>query len=259
MMKKLLSLFLFFFLVGCSNQNEETLENIEQAIEKNESLRSGTFERIHIDGTEDESLEQKSTGAFIKNGEDESTWYVKTIINTANETDYMERVKVDGKVYDKMVVANEEYPWTQSVNLGVGATLYEIEPLFDYDELQYVDSIETNEVDGMTHYKVTFTEESGDSAVKEAIEALEEDIERQKEIGTPEEVIDTMEMRVEEMKEIVYSDMVNTYIINQEGYLIEVHFEFTQTAPDRQALSSITKFILTDYNLDNTEDLIPEI
>lgn len=262
MIRKILTVSLFVFLVGCSNQNEEaleTLEMIEQAYEKNESIKNGTFERINLAGTDEESIEQKSSGAFINNGEEESTWYSKTIINTSNENEYMERAKIDNEIYQRSVVASEEFPWQKMEYVEGQDTLFEMTALIDYEELEYVDSIEIKEVDDMTHYTVSFTEERSNHIVEDNVKALEEDIENQKKIGTPDEVIERMEMRIEEVKETVFSDMVNTYVINQEGYLVESHYEFTQTAPDGPALSSKTSIKLLDYNLENTDGLIPEI
>lgn len=259
MIKKIFTAFLFVLLVACSNQNSEDLENIEQAFDNNQNLESGTFESVSLEESDGELLESKIRGSFINDEGGDSTWYVFNHYNTSNEEDYMERAKIDGKIYNQFVLDDEEAQWQEVANPGVAATLYEMEPLINYEELDHVDTVETEEIAGLTHYIVTFTKERSDRIVEDTVEDMEEAVEREKEKGITDEVIELMEMNIEEMKGTVFSDMINTYVVDQEGQLVEVHYESVVTRPDGVPISFRSSTILTDYNLENTDGLIPTI
>lgn len=255
-MKKYIITFLLLFLVGCSNQNEEAVEIIEQSIENNQTLENGTFEVVQTFVTDEETVEEETLGSFINKGEDNSNWHTINRVESWAEGEHAEYLQVDGTRYQKVPGVSE---WEEAHEELTNFPDV-MKPLVNGEELENVKSIEIEEAGDRTQYIVTLNDEAGKQIVEENVEAMEENIEyMREELESPEEVIAMMEREVEDMKETDYTDIIFTYVVDQAGHVVEIHNEYTVSSPTKTTLEANVKLFLTDYNLTSTDGLIPEV
>lgn len=255
-MKKYITAFLLLFLVGCSNQNDEAVEIIEQSIEKNQNLENGTFEVVQVFVTDDGTVEEETRGSFINKGEDNSEWHTINRVESWAEGEQAEYLQADGTRYQKFPGVNEWEETHEELTNFPDA----MKPLVNDEELENVKSIEMEEAGDRTKYIVTLNDKAGKQIVEENVEAMEENIEYMKEeLESPEEVIAMMEREVDDMKETDYTDIIFSYVVDQAGHMVEIHNEYTISSPTKSTLEANVKLYLTDYNLSSTDGLIPEL
>lgn len=254
-MKKYITVSLLLFLVGCSNQNEEAIEIIEQSIKNNHVLQNGTFEVAQTYVTDEGTVEEETFGSFINQGEDNSSWHTITRVDSWADGEQAEYLQTDGSRYQKAPGVTE---WEEAHEELTNFPDI-IEPLVD-DELENVKSIKTEELDGRTQYIVTLNDKAGKQIIEENIEAMEDNIEYMRdELENPEEVISIMEKEIEDMKAMDYTKIIFTYVVDQEGHVVEIHNEYTVSSPTKSTLDANVSLYLTDYNLSSTAELVPEL
>jgi hypothetical protein len=91
------------------------------------------------------------------------------------------------------------------------------------------------------------------------VEELQQNIDELKQNDEEALVIEGMETRLQEIEETNYQGDTITYEINEEGFLSDVHYESIVVPPTGESYILITSFSLTEYNVNDTEDLLPQI
>lgn len=250
--------FSVFLVTGCTDAGADELEIIEQAIEKNKTLENGRFSQSALSSTDEEAHESVAEGAFIKQGDSEYDWYVITYPNAAVDNSFTERRLIDGNHQVKVTVPEQEMTWNEIPDEP--ETLpYEIEPLFEMQDIENIDSVTTEEAGEATQYIFTLDALHSEQVIEENVEALEENIKFLEAQEIPEEVIQIVEDRIEEIKETDYSDFICTYTVNNEGYATQLETQFKMTYPDGMELSSHHTYTLDEMNASNTNGFIPAV
>lgn len=246
-------------LVGCADDYEEELETIEDAFEQNKTLENGTFETNVTIQNESETIEQKIEGSFIQKEDSTYDWYTLSYPNADMEDNYSEQVRVDGILYEKITVPEQEdLPW-EEISEDAPHLPDQVERLFDLQDLEEVESVTTEEREGNTIYKVTLEDSFSEHIIEENVEELEETIESLEESNVPEERIQASRNRLDQIRETTYSDFVYTYVVDNQGHGIVVENESVVTEPEGNSYTIASSYELTEYNVEDTENLIPTV
>lgn len=72
-------------------------------------------------------------------------------------------------------------------------------------------------------------------------------------------VIEGIETHLQEIEGTNYQGVTITYEINAEGFLMDVHSESTVVPPTGESYTMVSSYALTEYNLSDTGDLLPQI
>ena len=88
---------------------------------------------------------------------------------------------------------------------------------------------------------------------------LQQNIDQLKQNNEDALVIEEIETRLQEIEETNYQGVTITYEINEAGFLTAAHYESTVVPPAGEPYTLVTSFSLTEYNLSDTEDLLPQI
>ncbi|MDB6354486.1 hypothetical protein PH235_13055 [Trichococcus sp. K1Tr] len=263
-MKKPIVTTLFFLssmmvLSGCGGSISTTsvVESIENAAQKNAELDNARFETRYSMDSDAEPFDQSSEGVFVKTAESDYDWYQKTSFDGTNAT---EAAQIDGKQYQKISVPGQaETQW-----VGVYSTGFALQDLLRSlfeNEIVEADIAESQvEDEGISEeYTLTMSDAYAERIKEENVEAIQQNSDELKQNDEEALVIEEIETRLQEIKETNYQDVIITYEINEEGFLTAAHYESTVVPPTGEPYTVVTSFSLTEYNLDDTGDLLPQI
>ena len=262
MMKKPMVTTIFFLssllvLNGCGGSTSTTsvVESIGNAAQKNAELDNGRFETFFSMDSDAEPFDQSSEGAFVKKAESDYDWYQKTSFEAANTT---EIAQIGGKQYQKISVPGQsETQWVEVSSTGF-ALQDLLRALFENEIVESdIAESQVEETGGRKEYTLTMNDAYVERIKAKNVEAIQQNIDELKQNGEEATVIEEMEPRLQEIEETNYQDVTITYEINEEDFLTAVHYESTVVPPDEESYTLITSFSLTEYNLSDTEDLLP--
>ena len=264
MMKKPMVTTLFFLssllvLSGCGGSTSTTsvVESIGNAVQKNAELDNARFETRYSMDSDAEPFDQSSEGAFVKNAESDYEWYQKTSFEGANTT---EIAQIGGKQYQKISVPGQaETQWVEVSSTGF-ALQELLRSLFENEivEAEIAES-QVEETGGRKEYTLTMNDAYAERIKAENVEAIQQNIDELKQNDEEALVIEGIETRLQEIEETNYQDVTITYEINEEDFLTAAHYESTVVPPTGEPYTLVTSFSLTEYNLDDTGDLLPQI
>lgn len=246
-------------LSGCDGSTSTTsvVESIGNAAQKNAELDNARFETLFSMDSDAEPLDQSSEGAFVKKAESDYEWYQKTSFDGTNAT---EAAQIGGKQYQKISVPGQaETQWVEVSSTGF-ALQELLRALFENEivEAEIAES-QVEETGGSKGYTLTMNDAYAERIKAENVEAIQQNIDELKQNDEEALVIEEMETQLQEIEETNYQDVTITYEINEEDFLTVVHYESTVVPPDGESYTLITSFSLTEYNLSDTEDLLPQI
>lgn len=253
----LFSLLTLTLLTACGNttQASDGLEDVEAAITKNSNLESGIFETTQTMKSDGNEHEQKVEGAFIRKGTKDYDWYRTVYYESSNEDNFSTIVEIDGKQLvnssPEETVWNEAPEATANLNNQIG-------PLLEVEDYE-IEFVTTEEIDGETYYYVTLDALHGEQVKKDAVDALKENIKILKETNAGEDVIKNIEEEIERREQATYSDFVYTYKIDEDGYVTHAEFESKMVEATGTEFEFISSYTLTDYNLMDLSNLLPEV
>ena len=240
---------------GNSNHTTEGLEDVEQAITKNNNLESGTFETTHTMKSEGNENQQKIEGAFIKKGTKDYDWYRTVYYESRNKDNFSTIVNIDGTQFINS--SPQETVWKEAPEATANLK-DQINPLLELDDYE-VESMTIEEIDGETYYYVTLDVAHGEQVKKDAVDALKETIKTLEETNTSEEIIQNIEEEIQRREQATYSDFLYTYKIDKEGYVTSVEFESKMLEATGTEFEFISSYTLKDYNLMDLSNLLPEV
>lgn len=263
-MNKTLVTTLFFLssllvLSGCdgSTSTMSVEESIGNAAQKNAELENARFETLLSMEGAAEPLDQSSEGAFVKNAESDYGWYQKTSFAGANTK---EIAQIGGKQYQKISVPGQtETQWVE-VSSTDFALQDLLKSLFENDLVEA--DIAESQVDdngSSRKYTLTMSDTYAERIKAENVEAIQQNIDQLKQNNEEALVIEGIETRLKEIEDTNYQGVTITYEINEEGFLTAVHYESTVVPPTGDPYTLVTSFSLTEYNLGDTGDLLPQI
>lgn len=262
MMKKTLVTTIFFLssmlaLSGCGGSTSTTsvVESIGNAAQKNAELDNARFEtRFSID-SDAEPFDQSSEGAFVKKAESDYDWYQKTAFDETNTT---EIAQIGGKQYHKISVPGQAQTQWVEISSTEFALQDLLRALFE-NELVEADVAESQVEDtgGSKEYTLTMSDAYAERIKASNVKELQRNIDELKQNDEEAVVIEGMETRLQEIEGTNYQGVIITYEINEEGFLTDVHSESTVVPPTGESYTLISSSSLTEYNLSDTEDLLP--
>ena len=263
-MKKPMVTTIFFLssmlvLSGCGGSTSTTsvVESIGNAAQKNAELDNARFETLFSMDSDAEPLDQSSEGAFVKKAESDYEWYQKTSFDGTNTT---EIAQIDGKQYHKISVPGQaETQWVEVSSTGF-ALQDLLRSLFE-NELVEADIAESQveEQGDSKEYTLTMSDAYAERIKAENVEAIQQNIDELKQNNEEALVIEGMETQLQEIEETNYQDVTITYEINEAGFLTAAHYESTVVPPTGESYTMVSSFSLTEYNLSDTGDLLPQI
>ena len=264
MMKKPMVTTIFFLssllvLSGCGGSTSTTsvVESIGNAAQKNAELDNARFETRYFMDSDAEPFDQSSEGAFVKNAESDYEWYQKTSFDETNTT---EIAQIGGKQYQKISVPGQsETQWVEVSSTGF-ALQELLRSLFENEivEAEIAES-QVEETGGRKEYTLTMNDAYAERIKAKNVEAIQQNIDELKQNDEEALVIEGIEAHLQEIEETDYQDVTITYEINEEGFLTAVHYESTVVPPAGESYTMVSSFSLTEYNLDDTGDLLPQI
>ena len=220
------SIFTLITLVACSSKVENVRKDIEDAIQKNNTLENATFEWSLTMQPGD--IDQLAEGVFITKDKGDYDWSYTEYLGEGQN--FSQSAEINGRQYELLWVDEPgfEAEWKQPEGEILNA-IELLEPLFEQTiEDKYIGEVEVTEEDGM-HYRMTLNEIYLEEEFSESHSHLE--------ISKP-----TIDMT-----------------INGDGYLTKYIFSYTFSAPEEESVETTVSYELTDYNIDNAESLLPEI
>lgn len=264
MMKKLIVTTIFFLsgmllLSGCggSTSTSSVVESIGNAAQKNAELDNARFETRYSLDSDAEPFDQSSEGAFVKKADSEYDWYQKTFFDETNTT---ETAQIGGKRYQKISVPGQsETQWVEVSSTGF--VLQELlRSLFENElvEAEIADS-KVEDIGSRKEYVLIMNDAYVERIKAENVEELQQNIDELKQDNEEAQVIEGIETLLQEIEETNYQGVAITYEINEEGFLSDVRYESIVVPPTGEAYILITSFSLTEYSLNDTEDLLPQI
>ncbi len=264
MMKKTMVATIFFLssilvLGGCGGSTSfvSTVESIKNAAQKNAELDNARFETLLSMEGAAESLDQSSEGTFVKKADSDYEWYQKTSFEGAKAT---ETAQIGGKQYQKISVPGQsETQWVE-----VSATGFPLQELLrSLFENNLVESeIAESQVEqhrGSKVYTLTMNDTYAERIKARNVKELQRAIDELKQDNEEAMVIQNIETHLQEIVETNYKDITITYEINEEDFLMAAHSESTVVPPTGESYTLVTSFSLTEYNLNDTGDLLPQI
>jgi len=264
MMKKPIVTTLFFFssllvLSGCGGSTSTTsvVESIGNAAQKNAGLDNARFETRYSMDSEAEPFDQSSEGAFVKQADSDYDWYQKTSFDETNTT---ETAQISGKQYQKISVPGQaETQWVEVSSTGF-ALQDLLRSLFENEivEAEIAES-QVEDTGDRKEYTLTMKDTYVERIKAKNVEEFQQNIDELKQDNEEAQVIEGIETLLQEIEETNYQGVTITYEINEEGFLSDVHYESTVMPPTGESYILITSFSLTEYNLNDTEDLLPQI
>lgn len=255
-MKKILLLFSILFLFGCT-ANESVADVIENAADKNAEIENAHFERMMVTKSGSEQIDENTTGSFIKNGDDDYDWYRKS---SFGESLIMEYLQIEGKEYQKMEIPGQAAaPWSESPDSSSSLEDF-LHSIFDSDLVDSeIAESQIVEQENTTRYILTMNEDYAARLKAEAIETLQENLEETKENQAEEIVIQGMENQLQLIEGTTYRDHVLTYEVDDEGFLTSFTTEMAVEQSAEVTYTVMIAITLTEYNLADTEGLLPSI
>ena len=263
-MKKPIVTTLFFLssmmvLSGCGGSISTTsvVESIENAAQKNAELENARFETLFSMDSDAEPFDQSSEGVFVKTAESDYDWYQKTSFDGTNAT---EAAQIDGKQYQKISVPGQaETQWVEISSTGF-ALQELLRSLFENDlvEAEIAES-QVEDKGGSTEYTFTMSDAYAERIKTKNVKELQQNIDQLKQNNEDALVIEEIETRLQEIEETNYQGVTITYEINEAGFLTAAHYESTVVPPAGEPYTLVTSFSLTEYNLSDTGDLLPQI
>ncbi|MGA9518885.1 MAG: hypothetical protein WBV27_08865 [Trichococcus sp.] len=246
-------------LSGCGGSTSTTSVVVEigNAAQKNAELDNARFETRYSMDSEAEPFDQSSEGVFVKTAESDYDWYQKTSFEGANTT---EIAQIGGKQYQKISVPGQaETQWVEVSSTGF-ALQELLRSLFESEvvEAEIAES-QVEDKGSSKEYKLTMSDAYADRIKARNVKEFQQNIDELKQNNEEALVIEEMETRLQEIEETNFQDVTITYEINEEDFLTAVHYESTVVPPDGESNTLITSFSLTEYNLSDTEDLLPQI
>lgn len=244
---------------GCDSSTSTTsvVESIGNAAQKNAELDNARFETLLSMEGAVEPLDQSSEGAFVKKAGSDYDWYQKTSFAGANIT---EAAQIGGKQYQKIRVPGQtETQWVEVSSSGF-ALQELLRSLFEND-LTEADIAESQVEDNGSskEYTLTMSDTYAERIKAENVEAIQQNIDQLKQNNEEALVTEGIETRLKEMEDTNYQGVTITYEINEENFLTAVHYESTVVPPTGDPYTLVTSFSLTEYNLSDTGDLLPQI
>jgi hypothetical protein len=264
MMKKTIVTTIFFLsgmllLSGCSDSTStmSVVESIGNAAQKNAELDNARFETRYSLDSDAEPFDQSSEGAFVKKADSDYDWYQKTFFDETNTT---ETAQIGGKQYKKISVPGQsETQWVEVSSTGF-ALQDLLRSLFE-NEIVEADIAESQVEDtgSRKEYTLTMNDAYVERIKAKNVEELQQNIDELKQDNEEAQVIEGIETLLQEIEETNYQGVTITYEINEDGFLSDVHYESTVMPLTGESYILITSFSLTEYNLNDTEDLLPQI
>ena len=247
-------------LSGCGSSTSSTMsivQSIESAAEKNAELDNARFETLFSTKGGPEQINQTSAGSFVKKTDSDYDWHQKTSFvgeNTAEVT------QINGKQYQKIrLTGQEEAPWVETSSTGFPLQDL-LDPLFENDlvESEITESQVEEQEEGMS-YKLILSDTYADRLKARNVEEIQRSIDELKQENEEATVIQELETQLQEIKNTDYQDLTITYEINDEDFLTVVHSESTVVPSTGESYTFVTRFSLTEYNLSDTDNLLPQI
>ena len=246
-------------LSGCGGSTSTTsvVESIGNAAQKNAELDNARFETLFSMDSEAEPLDQSSEGAFVKKAESDYEWYQKTSFEETNTT---EIAQIGGKQYQKISVPGQaETQWVEVSSTGF-ALQELLRALFENEIVEAdIGESQVEETGGSKEYTLTMSDAYAERIKDRNVKEFLQNIDELKQNNEEALVIEGIETHLQEIEETNYQDVTITYEINEAGFLTAVHYESTVVPPEGESYTLITSFSLTEYNLSDTEDLLPQI
>ncbi|PTQ81430.1 hypothetical protein C8U37_12227 [Trichococcus patagoniensis] len=264
MMKKPIVTTIFFLssillLSGCgdSTSTMSVVESIGNAAQKNAELENARFETRYSLDSEAKPFDQSSEGAFVKKAEYDYEWYQKTSFDETNTT---ETSQIGGKQYQKISVPGQaETHWVEVSSTGF-ALQELLRSLFENDLVEAdIAESQVEDTGGRKEYTLTMNDAYVERIKAKNVEAIQQNIEELKQDDEEELVIEEMETLLQEIEETNYQGVTITYEINGEGFLTAFHSESTAVPTTGESYTMVSSSSLTEYNLSDTEDLLPQI
>lgn len=245
------------FLSACSSQgNEEVIKEIDKAVEQNRTLENATFEKNIV--INPEALNQKTEGVFIALGNDEYNWSRKEYLGSENS--FHQIVEIDGQQYEMQAVDEADFePDWQAVQEQSYELIDQIRPLLEnkVDE-RFIDRVEENDSEGQS-LVIYLTDAYIESIVSENVSELENDIRELEEAQDDTGYIQALEGQIKMIEAMEYSDPKFEVEINKEGYLTKFVENYSYTVEESEPVTVTSECIITDYNIENTDEFFPDI
>lgn len=246
-------------LSGCggSTSTKSVVESIGNAAQKNAELDNARFETLYSMDSDAEPFDQRSEGAFVKKTKSDYDWYQKTAFDETNTT---ETAQISGTQYQKISVPGQaETQWVEVSSTGF-ALQDLLRSLFENEIVEAdIADRKVEDKEGGKEYTITMNDAYAERIKVKNVEDLQQNIDELKQDNEEAQVIEGIETLLQEIEETNYQDVTITYEINEEGFLTYVHSESTVVPPTGESYTLITSFSLTEYNLSDTGDLLPEI
>lgn len=115
------------------------------------------------------------------------------------------------------------------------------------------------EKEGGKEYTLTMNDAYTERIKVKNVEELQQNIDELKQDNEEAQVIERIETLLQEIEETNYQGVTITYKINEEGFLTAAHYESTVVPPTGESYTMVSRSSLTEYNLSDTEDLLPQI
>jgi HD superfamily phosphohydrolase len=193
----------------------------------------------------------------VKKADSDYEWYQKTSFEGENTT---EIAQIGGKQYQKISVPGQsETQWVEASSTGFAVqdllrTLFENEIV----EADIADS-KVEDKEGGKEYTLTMNDAYAERIKSRNVEELQQSIDELKQDNEESQVIEGIETLLKEIEETNYQGVTITYEINEEGFLTAVHSESTVVPPAGESYTMVSSSSLTEYNLSDTGDLLPQI
>ena len=247
-------------LSGCGSSTSSTMsivQSIESAAEKNAELDNARFEILFSTKGGPEQINQTSEGSFLKKTDSDYDWHQKTSFvgeNTAEVT------QINGKQYQKIrLTGQEEAPWVETSSTWFPLQDL-LDPLFENDLVEFeITESQVEEQEEGTSYKLILSDTYADRLKARNVEEIQRSIGELKQENEEVTVIQELETQLQEIKNTDYQDLTITYEINDEDFLTVVHSESTVVPSTGESYTFVTRFSLTEYNLSDTDNLLPQI
>lgn len=245
-------------MAGCTGENQqaELLEEIEQALEKNHELENGQFEVVNEIINPGDGGVIKSEGVFHNKENNQYDWYIK--FHLSDNNDFSELAEIDGRQYMRFHLDGNLLDWEEDLEKELRLSDY-VQPLFELEELDDLETIEVEEAQGMTKYIVRLKDAYSERIIQANTEAQKESIEQAKENDVPEEAIEDMEDYLKVVEQKAFSDFIYTYEVDDNGHGVKVATQYNVTHADGESYASKNTYSLIAYNVENAADLIPTI
>ena len=256
-----LSLFAVGMLSACTGTENkaEAIKAIEEAAQNNRQLMNAKFDlttEVSVDGENVFFLQ--SAGAFLQNGKGAYDWHMVDYAPGTERIPQRELVEVDESQMVRVTISSTDRTEWSPIEKPALSLESLMGDLFEPDiPVEHIDEVTLTESSAGKIYRVSVDKSYMEEYNAETITQFEAMVEDLKELDQEPALIESYEEQITKLETTEYSNYVQLYEVNEQGFLKSVTVTGT-TKFDDETQTTIRTYRLTDLDSADTSGWIPE-